>query len=65
MLPYPLWFAYRILHLRFIPPLAALVLLTTVILYVLASDPLPPCASKVREWLRGLGPARSISDASA
>jgi hypothetical protein len=58
VLSYPLWFAYRILHLRFIPLLAALVLLTTVILYVLASDPLPPCANKVREWLRGMVPAR-------
>src|SRR4029078_9240769 len=46
VLSYPLWFAYRLLHLRFIPLLAALVLLTTVILYVLASDPLPPSASK-------------------
>lgn len=31
----------------------ALVVLTTVVLYVLACDPLPPCAGKVREWLRG------------
>jgi len=61
VLSYPLWFAYRLLHLRFIPLLAALVVLTTVILYVLASDPLPPCASKVREWFRGLVPARSVS----
>jgi hypothetical protein len=63
VLSYPLWFAYRMLHLRFIPLLAALVLLTTVILYVLASDPLPPCASKVREWLRGMVAARN-ADAS-
>jgi hypothetical protein len=59
LLSYPLWFAYRILHLRFIPLIVALVLLTTVILYVLASDPLPPCAGKVREWLRGLAPAQN------
>ena len=63
VLSYPLWFAYRMLHLRFIPLLAALVVLTTVILYVLASDPLPPCASRVKEWLRGMAPARS-ADAS-
>ena len=63
VLSYPLWFAYRMLHLRFIPLLAALVLLTTVILYVLASDPLPPGASHVREWLRGMVPARN-ADAS-
>jgi hypothetical protein len=43
--------------------LAALVVLTTVILYVLASDPLPPCASKVREWFRAMVPAQT-ADAS-
>src|SRR5688572_20092760 len=31
-----------------------LVVLTTVVLYLLACDPLPPCAGKVREWLRGV-----------
>jgi hypothetical protein len=61
VLSYPLWFAHRMLHLRFIPLLAALVFLTTVILYVLASDPLPPCAGKVREWLRGLAPAQNAN----
>lgn len=30
-----------------------LVVLTTVLLYVLACDSLPPCAGKLREWLRG------------
>jgi len=30
---------------------------------VLASDPLPPGVSKVREWLRGMVPARK-ADAS-
>ncbi len=63
VLSYPLWFAYRLLHLRFIPLLAALVVLTTVILYVLASDPLPPCASKMREWFRAMVPAQN-ADAS-
>ena len=33
----------------------ALTILTTVVLYVLAWDPLPPCAGDVREWLRGWG----------
>jgi hypothetical protein len=37
-----------------------LIVLTTVVLYLLACDPLPPCAGKVREWLRGLVPARAI-----
>lgn len=35
-----------------------LILLTTVVLYLLACDPLPPCTGKVREWRRGLFPSR-------
>jgi len=31
----------------------SLIVLMTVVLYVLACDPLPPCPGKVREWLRG------------
>jgi hypothetical protein len=52
---YPFLFVY----LNFRVPIALLILgyplivLTTVVLYVLACDPLPPCAGKVREWLRG------------
>src|SRR5258706_7628878 len=30
-----------------------LVVLTTVLLYVMGCDPLPPCPGKVSEWLRG------------
>jgi hypothetical protein len=33
----------------------SLIVLTTVVLYVLACDPLPPCAGKVREWLQAQG----------
>ena len=33
----------------------SLVVLTTVVLYLLACDPLPPCVGKVREWWRGRG----------
>jgi hypothetical protein len=29
----------------------SLIVLTTVVLYVLACDPLPPCAGKVRQWI--------------
>lgn len=38
-----------------------LILLTTVVLYVLACDPLPPCVGRVREWMRGLSPSRAIA----
>jgi hypothetical protein len=54
ILSYPLWFAYIALRLRFVLLTEALILLTTVVLYVLACDPLPPCASRVRVWIRGL-----------
>jgi hypothetical protein len=36
----------------------SLIVLTTVVLYLLACDPIPPCAGKVTEWVRGLIPAR-------
>jgi hypothetical protein len=35
-----------------------LIVLTTVLLYLLACDPLPPCAGRVKEWLQKLVPAR-------
>ena len=45
-------------YLRFQMTLAlltySLVLLTTVLLYVLACDPLPPCPGKVVEWVRAM-----------
>jgi hypothetical protein len=66
VLAYPLWFAYTTLHRQFVVLTGALILLTTVVLYVLACDPLPPCTGKVRVWLRGMVPARiaSVSDGS-
>ena len=39
-----------------------LVLLTTVLLYVLACDPLPPCRGTVTEWIRRLVPARAAAE---
>jgi hypothetical protein len=54
----PLWFAYITLHLQFVILTEVLTILTTVVLYVLACDPLPPCAGKVTEWLRGVAPGR-------
>jgi hypothetical protein len=35
----------------------SLIVLTTVVLYLLACDPLPPCQGKVREWLQGMARA--------
>ena len=52
VLSYPLWLAYITLHLRFVLFAEALIILTTVVLYVLACDPLPPCPGTVKDWLR-------------
>jgi hypothetical protein len=59
VLSYPLWFAYITLRLRFLLLTEALILLTTVVLYLLACDPLPPCAGRIKEWLslRAMTPA--------
>ena len=59
VLSYPLWFAYIALKQRFILLTAALIILTTIVLYVLACDPMPPCVGRVRAWLRGLVPVRA------
>jgi hypothetical protein len=61
VLSYPLWLAYVTLRVRFVLLTDALIVLTTMILYVLACDPLPPCTSKVGVWVRGLVPARKIN----
>jgi len=50
---YPILFVYTNLHLRIALLTYCLIVLTTIVLYVLACDPLPPCVGKVTEWLRG------------
>ncbi len=50
---YPFLLAYvSSLHMYMVVLTYSLVVLTTVVLYLLACDPLPPCAGKVTEWLR-------------
>jgi hypothetical protein len=61
VLGYPLWLAYTVLHVRFAALTGMLLVLTTVVLYVLACDPLPPCAGTVRAWLRAMRPARNAN----
>lgn len=55
---YPLVF----LSINVRPPIVilgySLIVLTTIVLYLLACDPLPPCEGKVRVWLRGMAPSR-------
>jgi hypothetical protein len=51
---YPVLLAYQHLHHNVALLTYSLIVLTTIVLYVLACDPLPPCAGKVREWLQAL-----------
>ena len=64
---YPTLFVYINLRLRVVLLSYSLVALTTVVLYVLACDPLPPCTGKVREWLRRerLTPVTTAGESSA
>jgi hypothetical protein len=59
LLLWPLWIAFRALHQPFALVTEVLAILTTLLLYILACDPLPPCAGTVKEWLRGWSPARA------
>jgi hypothetical protein len=54
VLSYPLWFAYVVLRQHFVLLTEMLIILTTVVLYLLACDPLPPCAAKVKDWFPGM-----------
>ena len=54
MLAGPVALVYISLQLPVVLLGYSLVVLTTVLLYVLACDPLPPCAGLVTEWLRRL-----------
>lgn len=54
VLGYPIVFVYNTFRIRLALLSYFLVALTTAILYLLACDPLPPCAGRVRAWLRGL-----------
>jgi hypothetical protein len=52
-----LWFPVVFVYINLRFPLVllgySLIVLTTVVLYLLACDPLPPCPGRVTEWLRG------------
>jgi len=52
LLPYPVFFVYVNLRVNFVLLTYALIVLTTVVLYLLACDPLPPSAGKLRQWFR-------------
>src|SRR5262245_18585676 len=54
VLSYPLWFAYSIVHQHFVVLTEMLIVLTTIVLYVLACDPLAPRPGRVRVFLTAL-----------
>ena len=63
VLAYPVLFVYVNLRIHLVLLSYLLILLTTIVLYLLACDPLPPCGGRVGEWMRGLSPSReAIAD---
>lgn len=54
----PTLFVYVNLRLAVFLLTYSLIVLTTIVLYLLACDPLPPCTGKVTEWLRGMSRSR-------
>jgi len=64
VLSYPIVYAFTALGVRIVALTYSLIVLTTVVLYVLACDPLPPCLGKVTEWLRGLASSRLAASKS-
>lgn len=54
---YPTFLLSSTLHTGILLLSYSLIVLTTAILYLLACDPLPPCAGKLREWLRSAVPS--------
>jgi hypothetical protein len=65
VLLFPILFVY--IYLRVHVPLLSysLIALTTVVLYLLACDPLPPCAGTLRAWLRGSSPRLAAPESSS
>jgi hypothetical protein len=51
LLSYPILFVYVKLRVHLLVLSDLLIVLTLLLLYLLACDPLPPCAGKVTEWL--------------
>jgi hypothetical protein len=54
MLFYPMLLVYRTLGHRTVAVGYFLLVLTTLVLYVLACDPLPPCEGRMRSWIAAL-----------
>jgi hypothetical protein len=60
----PLWLAYTMLGMRVMLTTELLAVLTTLLLYILACDPLPPCEGRLRHWVRARSTVRAQASAS-
>ncbi len=58
----PVVFVYDNLRLLVVLLSYFLIVLTTVALYLLACDPLPPCRGTVRDWLNAMAAARGLAE---
>src|SRR5262245_26282616 len=59
VLAYPVVLVYVNLRMPIVALSYSLILLTTLVLYLLACDPLPPCVGTLRAWLADRVPARA------
>ena len=64
LLGYPVLLASINLHIYVLLLGYSLVVLTTVVLYLLACDPLPPCVGKLSEWLQEAVRSRAAASES-
>ena len=63
LVTYPIVFVYVKFRIHLLVLSYVLIGLTTLLLYLLAVDPLPPCQGKVKEWLYAAVRTRSTSSA--
>ena len=61
---YPILFVYTNLRVFVLLLSYSLIVLTTVVLYLLACDPLPPCVGTLTVWLRRSAPSLLASSES-
>jgi len=61
VLGYPVVFVYVNLRMPIVALTYSLIVLTTLVLYLLACDPLPPCQGTLKAWLTDRVPARAWS----
>jgi hypothetical protein len=64
-LAYPILFVYVNLHQPAVLLSYSLIILTTVVLYLLACDPLPPCPGTLKAWFRAPAPANVATSESS